>query len=257
MGIFDDIGEFFFGSDDIEVPELSPEQQRNLELQNKALEQQSQLSNLLFPLLLQEDFNVAFDDQGNITSIEPKDPTELEKNTESIQNLLAQESLKFLKGEGEIPAQVSTDFDEAREILEESLRKSLGPDFVSSTPGQDALRQFDKTKAETLEGIRFGRLRDVEALGLAREASGRDSRNSELQEFLQALNVSGAPLGGLNTAIGQSQFDRSLSTQIDIANQKQGVLGSLFSGLGEGAGAEFGKDPGGSFASITKFLGGG
>ena len=97
--IFDAIGDFFFGSDDIEVPQLSAEQQRNLNLQNEALQQQADLSRLLLPILLQEDFDITLDEAGNILTINAKDPTELEKSTEEIQNRLAQESLKALKGE--------------------------------------------------------------------------------------------------------------------------------------------------------------
>lgn len=242
--IFDAIGDFFFGSDDIEVPQLSAEQQRNLNLQNEALQQQADLSRLLLPILLQEDFDITLDEAGNILTINAKDPTELEKSTEEIQNRLAQESLKALKGELPIPKQVNKDFAEAREILEESLRKTLGPDFASSTPGADALLKFDEAQILTNEGIAFGRLSELEGLGLARASSGREEKTSDLQQVLASLGIRDNSITGLQRSEQLSQFDRSLRAQVDIANQSEGFLGKLIAPFAQGAGA-------GTSAAIT------
>ncbi len=228
MGFFDDIVEFFIGDDDVEVPQLAPEQQRLLNLQTAQLEQQSQLSNILLPVLLSENFNVTVDEAGRVIDATPKDPTQLEKSTEEIQSLLAQESLKFLRGEGEVPEQVNRDFAEAKGILEESLRKSLGPDFISSTPGAAAMEDFEKTRIQTLEGIRFGRLRDVEALGLAREASGRQRDVTDRSLLESVLGIQQNPLAGLQSFAGQTQFDRALGLKTDALNRKTGLLGHLF-----------------------------
>jgi hypothetical protein len=248
MGIFDDIGDFFFGSEDIEAPPPDPLAQKQLELLNE----QQQLSNLLLPIILSEDFDVTIDDSGNIVGVVPKDPTELEKDTGEIQNLLAQESLKFLRGEGDVPEQVHSDLAESRTILEESLRKSLGPDFVSSTAGADALAKFDKTATETKEGIRFGRLRDVEALGLARQAGGISQQGADLQQLAAAMGIRQDPLAGITTARGQNQQDAALRAQIDIANRKEGLIGSLFNVAGQAAGRFAGSEHGAT--QITKLL---
>lgn len=243
MGIFDDIddffgdvGDFFFGSEDIEKPPPDPLAAKQLEL----LTEQQQLSSMMLPILLSEDFDVTVDNNGNIVGVVPKDPTERELNVEEIENLFAQESLKYLKGEGEVPGQVHTDFAESKKILEESLRKSLGPDYISSTPGAEAISDFEKTRIETLEGIRFGRLGELEALGLSRQAAGRTGEAFGLQKLFDALKMKESPLANIGAARGQNLAATALGAQVDIANRKEGLLGGLFRAAGGAVGQAVG-----------------
>lgn len=253
MGWLEDVSDFFFGDDDVEVLQLAPEQQRLLDLQTQQLTEQRDLSKVLLPILLSEDYDITVDEAGNITEATPKDPTQLEKSTEEIQNLLAQKSLQGLRGELEVPEQVNTEFAEAREILEESLRKSLGPDFASSTPGQDALRQFDRTRLETLEGIRFAQLGQFEGLGLARAASGRQEQGLQRGLLESSLGVQRAPLAGFQQFAQQTQFDRALDLRTQQLNKKTGLLGELFGFGGQVAGESATRA---LVPKITKWLGG-
>ena len=249
MGIFSDIGDFFFGDDDPEVPALSAAEKKNLDLQNKLLQEQADLSGMLLPLILSEDFDVTIDESGNIVSITPKEPTEAEAGAKEINKLLTEQTLKFLKGEGEVPAQVGRDFAKSRRVLEESLRKSLGPDFIGSTPGFEAIRDFEESRIGTLEGIRFGRLSELEGLRLAGREAEESVTNQNIQRWLVGLGVGAGPIDALQRSQALTLQGQQLGLQANIAGFSPGAIQGLVQGIGTGVGA------GSSAAIISAFLG--
>jgi hypothetical protein len=236
MGFFDDVSDFFFGDDDVTVTPPDPAQQANLDLQNQLLQEQANLSKLLLPVLLGENFDLELGPDGEIRSISPKATTALEENTLQIQNLLAQESLAFLKGEGKIPASVDKAFGESREIFEEGLRKSLGPNFLGSTAGADAIADFETQRINTLEDIRFGRLSTLEGLSLAREGSQRQGEQLDINTLLAGLGVQGSPLGRLQSNQQLTQADQALRLQASISSFDPGFLSGVSQGVGTGLG---------------------
>lgn len=235
---FDDIGDFFFGEDDPEVPALTPAQQQNLNLSNELLQQQADLSEMLLPILLSEDFDVVVDEETReITSITPKEKTAGELATDEINDLLAQKSLSFLRGEGEIPAEFGRQADLARERTRETLLKNIGPGFATSTPGRDAMARLEAELAGAAEGISFGRLSELEGLRLAGEAGQRATSGNEFQRAIAALGVQSNPLASLNQSRQLTQADRALGLRANITGHDPGLL----TAAAPGAGAYFTK----------------
>ncbi len=231
------IADFFFGDDDPEVPALTPAQQQNLNLQNQLLQDQADLSNLLLPIILGKDFEVTVDENGNITGLTPKAETAGELATEEIQDLLAQRSLSFLKGEGKVPEQVNRQFAESKQVLEESLRKSLGPDFIASTPGFEAIADFESGRLATLEGIRFGQLSETEGLRLAGQTAREQTSNQNIQRLLAGMGVKSNPLTALQQSQALAQNEQALKLQANIAGFNPGLISALAPGVGQGVSA--------------------
>jgi hypothetical protein len=238
------ISDFFFGDDPPEIPALTPAQQKNLDLQNKMLSEQSDLSRLLLPIILGEDFDVTVDENGKVTGLTPKAPGPGEAAQDEIQGLLAERSLQFLRGEGAVPEQVNRQFADSKRILEESLRKSLGPDFISSTPGFEAIADFESERLATLESIRFGELSSTEGMRLAGQTAQEQTSNQNIQRLLAGLGVQSNPLAGLQTAQQLAQSRQELGLKASIAGHRPGLIQSMAGGVGQGIGA----------AGITSFL---
>ena len=126
---------------------------------------------MLMPVQLEQmGIRTQYDDEGQITGFEAF-KTPLEEARERVEMAFLQRTEQALAGELPVPKQVLREFEEQQGQLEERLLRSLGPDFATSTPGMRALTEFDTFKAETLEGIREGRLQSSEAMALARGGS--------------------------------------------------------------------------------------
>jgi hypothetical protein len=243
MGFFDDVGDFFgdvgdffFGSDDIEVP-TSPLDNRLKQLQVQQLERSLSGGNQAQILALIDDYDVVIDDDGQFVSATPKAPTEMEQKSEQVQSLLLDQTLGALSGDLEIPSGVYSEFEDQEAILREGLLKQLGTGYETSTPGIETLGEFEQNRLETIEGMKFGRLGQLEAMNLARSGNRRSEEELLLSKLFGAQNLT---LGGLS-AVGnvrgyeQSSLDRAF--QVAQANRKEGALGSIFSGIGTGIGA--------------------
>lgn len=141
---------------------------------------------MLMPVQLEQlGIRTNFDDEGAITGFEAF-KTPLEEARERVELAFLERTEQALAGELPVPRQVLREFEEQRGVLEESLLRSLGPDFGTSTPGIRALAEFDTFKTETLEGIREGRLQSSEAMALARSGSNINAlfQGSALQRNL-------------------------------------------------------------------------
>tara|TARA_Y100000310_G_scaffold292684_1_gene321663 strand:+ start:139 stop:1617 length:1479 start_codon:yes stop_codon:yes gene_type:complete len=73
------------------------------------------------------------------------------------------------------------DLEQRQALLGENLRRSLGPDFATSTPGQNALAAFERERTIALEGARRSDLTMAEQLGIQREQNLRGQQLSDIQ----------------------------------------------------------------------------
>jgi hypothetical protein len=73
------------------------------------------------------------------------------------------------------------DLEQREALLGENLRRSLGPDFATSTPGQNALNAFERERTIALEGARRSDLTMAEQLGIQREQNLRGQQLSDIQ----------------------------------------------------------------------------
>jgi hypothetical protein len=232
---FESIGDFFFGSEDIEVP-TSPLDNRLKELQVQQLERSLASGNQAQILALMDDYDVTVDEDGQFVSAKPRAPTEMETKSKRVQSLLLDETLGALSGDLKVPSGVYSEFEDQEAILREGLLKQLGTGYETSTPGIETLGEFEQNRLETIEGMKFGRLGQLEAMNLARSGNRRSEEELLLSKLFGAQNLT---LGGLSAVGGvrgfeQSSLDRAF--QVAQANKKEGALGSIFSGVGTGAG---------------------
>lgn len=250
MGFFSDVGDFFFGEDQEDIVAPGPSA-LDTQLSNQ-LTQANNLNKQFLPLLLEEDFDAEFDDEGNLVSVARKAPTELDQINESNQLALAKQSASFLRGEGEVPPGLKEEIAKQRSILEESLRNQLGDGALASTTGIDALNDFDLDSIAAIRSIQHGEMGGNEALRIASERNSEDQNMQTIQKLFGAQN---STLKTAASTAGQTQFDRSLALQLAMANQNKatpGVIGSLFGAVGTGAGAGIAKGAAGITANLFK-----
>lgn len=181
--------------------------------------EQERLQDLLYPSLLEsQGYRLTRDAAGKPVGVELTEEAQEERG----QRKLARErQTKALKGELDVDPALTKQLADEEVALRESLRKQLGGDYATSTPGIEALSQFSERKNSILAGARRGEI--------------------SLGEQLQASQVERARGGAGNAAnLGQLGL-RNVAT----ANIGQGdVLRSLY-----GRGGTVGSTGGGGFGA--------
>lgn len=97
---------------------------------------------------------------------EMNDPTK-----KAIDRMMKERTLAALKGNLPVDPGLERSLKEGRVTLEESLRKQIGTGYATSTPGIQALADFDKRAEELRYGARTGQLTMGEQLQGMRSAS--------------------------------------------------------------------------------------
>ncbi len=195
---------------------LFPLAREAFESQAEISERTQNFQDLLLPLQAESaGFDLEFDDDGNVTGITKREPTELEGLREDVELESSQATLRGLRGKIPVPEAFDRDREEGRFALANRLRDQLGSGFETSTPGIDALARFDSESDRLREGIRFGQLNQVEAIASGRSAQNL-AENNALQLRLAGLNQSGAnslafQQGG--ALFGQSQSQANVALQ--------------------------------------------
>jgi len=140
----------------------------------------------------------------------------LQAKRKEIESLLLGRTEAALKGElPENPA-LLRELETGEMTLREKLRRELGPGFETSTPGQESLDRFFRSKSDILESSRRGDLTLAESLGLAREGANEARIDSFLKRSLGVAGANESAIGGLgNVASG---FNAPLS---QLFNQRQ------------------------------------
>jgi hypothetical protein len=224
---------------------LRQEQAETLRFQREVIQSQIEQQELLAPILFKQlGVKPQLDEAGEIIGFtEIEDPTAALQ--EEIELALLERSKAALAGElPENPA-LLRDLRNEEEVLREGLRKQLGADFETSSPGIEKLGDFFERREILLEASRRGDLTTAEALSLGREQVS----NQSLQAFLAGnQSVLGGPLQGASQ-LGQVaagfggasqlfQGDRALRLQARTATagNKAGQTGALI-GAGGGVAA--------------------
>lgn len=96
---------------------------------------------------------------------EMNDPTK-----KQIDKMMKDRTLAALKGDLPVDPGLERSLKEGRGTLEESLRRQIGSGYATSTPGMQALADFDKRAEELRYGARTGQLTMGEQLSGARSA---------------------------------------------------------------------------------------
>lgn len=202
MGFISDIFGGSSNKTNVQVPPRTPEENALMAEQTSLLrEQRTQLEtmlkqqNLLQPYLFSElGIRPVTDASGNVTGYE-KAPLTAEQQQQSdidkrlreltlgqlevagspeskeIQQRLQQRSLAALKGELPVDPSLTRSLEEGERQLHAQLRANLGPGYATSTPGIQALADFQKRKSELIYGASRDELTLGEQLSGARSAS--------------------------------------------------------------------------------------
>ena len=227
------------GGDDDVVPEISAEE-RALQAQQAdllkfttaSLKEQAGFQKELQPFLLEQ------------MGIERNEAGELIKTDDPAQDLREKLELASLERtqqafEGKLPVSPALErgIERQQQVLEETLRKSVGRDSASSSIGTERLGDFFTRAEELREGARRGQIQGGIGQSIALGGAARD----DLTRFLggaQSVSQGSLPFIGAGTsmsrALGQAQTpffnQRTLQTQ---ANLRPSTMSQLFGAAGQ------------------------
>src|SRR5919106_2491547 len=203
------LGNIFGGKarTNINVPGRSPEEIALLQEQTNILRaQEARLTeslrqqDLLQPLLFGElGIREVRDASGRVTGFERAPLTPAQQQQEEIESKLRERTLAALEGNLPVDPALDRSIEEGRLTLRDVLARQLGPGFETSTPGIQALAEFEKRAEELRFGARTGALTTAEALSGAREARGAQQ---QALNFGQAFNLGQADLPFIQSGIG-------------------------------------------------------
>ncbi len=246
------IAECKSGSTTVQVPgqsaeekSLQKEQTEILRAQRGILERSQREQQLLAPFLFEQaGITPEIDPEtGEIIGFTEKEKTQLDLDREEIEQGFLSRTKAALAGELPINPALERELEGERDLLDERLRKQLGPSFETSTPGIQALDEFMRSKSDILEGARRGDLSLSEQLGLAREGSNQDRANQTLAKILGTTNRSDISQGnqlaqGFGGAVSQFAANRTLGFQANLATaqNRASTMGALFGAAGQFAG---------------------
>lgn len=173
-----------------------------------------------------------------------------------VSKLQLEQYEKALKGELPLSQAVENELARQRADLETYMSRKLGPNWRQSTPGIQALAEFDKKANALREEQMYGKQTGASAMSIAQQ----DYYNQLLSRSASAAS---SPLGtyqGLMGSIGQAlqpyQLQRQMQLQANMANAQSGSalwggLGSLV-GTGLMAGASYFGGPAAAAAILAK-----
>lgn len=255
MGFLADI----FGGDEVNVnvPEKSPEELALLREQVQALrEQRDQVAaalkqqDLLRPLLFNElGIRETRDASGNVVGYEKLPLDASQQRQADLQKKLEERSLAALEGTLPVDPALERELEQGRIDLVEQLRKQLGPGFATSTPGIQALAEFDKRAKELRASARTGQLTLAEQLSGARE---QRTENVSARTFGNIMDTSRGVLpfvqtgtniaGGFSGPLSSFAADRMAQVNADLtgAQINASTRNAFLTGLGQFGGLAFG-----------------
>lgn len=182
-----------------EAKKAAPLQQQTLTTQTELLKlaqedatRRAQLEKLTLPLALEAaGKKPVFDDAGNIIGLEDI-PGTVKSELEGLQEQFALEStreaLRGIRGQVPVGDPFENKIEQDRRALNERLRRQLGPGYDTSSPGIQALSEFEARANEARENIRFGRLSQSTAMSQL----GSDQLNQALLRDLDILRTQSA-----------------------------------------------------------------
>lgn len=173
--------------------------------------------------------------KGDITGFKQiVDPLKAKRG--EIEKSLLDRELAALQGKLPVDPALQRSLEESGINLQDMLRSQLGPGFSTSTPGIQALAEFEKRKNETLDAARRGDINLAETLGQSRQAGNQSlidaffSRTSGTVAGPQSLAGSFGQAAGNPLAFLQQQ--RQMQLQAALGNQSsQSAAGAGFGSL--------------------------
>jgi hypothetical protein len=228
--------------------ELQREQVNLLKQQSSILNEQVRLQNLLAPMLLrQQGQKPILDDQGKIIGIED-DPDSIQARRLKLEEGLIAKSEAALAGNLPVDPALERELGQEERTVRETLRRQLGSDYETSTPGSQRLSDLFKRKEELLYAARRGDLTLAEQLSLARQGSVAQGSIGTIWSTLYSpnLTLAQALAGGASAydaSLNRGLQERQLQMNANIENSRQSsarlgsIIGGVTSLVGTGLGA--------------------
>lgn len=231
-----------------EERDLQRQQAEFIQQQRELLAEQSEMQEQLAPLLYEAaGLTPQIDSSGKITGF-TRTPDPNAEQRQELETAFLERSLAAVKGELPVNPALIRDLDDQEKLLRERLRKQLGPGFENSTPGIQALSEFNERRNLILDASRRGDLTLSESLSLARS----NEEQAFVQNFLsRAAGIQNQPLAnvaagsgtnaGVNALLSSFANQREGRFRAELANaqlaqQRDTSFGKLFGGIGQLAG---------------------
>lgn len=205
------------GADGPDAPPPDPEvTRRQNELMDMQMRQAKKFQ-ALEPIMLAESglkYNPA------TQSYEYLDP-ELQKNKQEIERRQTERSLKALKGELPVSETLKKELELGENKMKERLFRQLGPGWELSTPGQNAMREYQTMATSLKEGEQRDMLTTAEALALNRQQSRSTSAQQFENPFAAQARAYSPYQATLNNANQNDQFNRSMQFESEKAKGQE------------------------------------
>lgn len=154
-----------------------------------------------------------------------------------LERLTIDRSTKALKGELPIDEGLLRDLASREKLTRETLLRQLGPGFETSTPGIEALREFETFRSSTLDRARRGDIQQIlpqtQRLGLSQQLPA-DAFIGTLGSPFNAFGGAAQGFGALQAPFQRQRDQQFASSQAAFqANRGRGAgIGSLLGTVG-------------------------
>lgn len=237
-----------------EERKLTREQLKQLEIQTKLLQEMQAEREALSPWIYKQlGLKPTYSPDGKLIKVEPMTEEErlqlmspAEREAYENYKLMLERQARALKGELPVSPALEKDIEEQRKKLEEELSRTLGPDWRSSTPGIQAMNEFEKRAELLREEARRGELQAGTGLLLSRGGYlTREKKAALLDEsLLKPTHFRGGFYNPYESWRAQAGRTGLLKSQLELqaAQARSNALGNLLGGgiVGALAGPFFG-----------------
>lgn len=171
-----------------------------------------------------------YDVSGNKLTEEQRlaDMTPLEKTQYDIEKLTAETQLKALRGEMDVSPALEKSLATTRGSVEEELRRKLGPDYLLSTPGSQAVSNLNESQELIREEARRGLVSSYDAMS-SNDQSQAVNKLSNLLTSLTNQNQMGKQGTGVLSGMWGGSGNAAMSGGSSLLNYGTGVSGNQMS----------------------------
>lgn len=142
-------------------------------------------------------------------------------NKQEIERLQTERSLKALKGELPVSETLKKELELGENKMKERLFRQLGPGWELSTPGQNAMREYQTMATSLKEGEQRDMLTTAEALALNRQNSRSTSQQQFENPFAAQARSYSPYQNTLNNAQQQDNFNRNMQFESEKAKGQE------------------------------------
>lgn len=231
---------------DVNVPGPSAQETALQEQQLQILQEQRAQNELMKPYLYQLAGIKEVD--GQLVPMTEEEQyatmTTAQRQQYDVSKLQLDQYSKALKGELPLSQAVENELGKQRADLESYMSRKLGPNWQQSTPGIQALAEFDKKANALREEQMYGKQTGASAMSIAQQDFYNQLLSRSAQSASSPLGMYQGLMGSYQAALQPYQAQRQMQLQANMANARSG--NSMMSGLGMLAGTGLGFALGGA-----------